>query len=62
MVRVATLAWINEILRGFDPKEMTTDPTDEPPTPSPYTPVCAPKKPRPHVRTSCAKAISEEDQ
>jgi hypothetical protein len=62
IVRVATLARINEILRGFDPRAIAEDPTDEPPSPSPDAPVCAPKKPGPHLRSSCAKAIPEEDQ
>jgi type IV pilus assembly protein PilB len=35
---------------------------NEPPSPSPDAPVCAPKKPGPHLRSSCAKAFPEEDQ
>lgn len=44
-VRVAILARINEILRGFDPSS------------SADAPVCVPKKPRPHLRSNSAKAI-----
>lgn len=49
-VRVAILARINEILRGFDPSS------------SADAPVCAPKKPRPHLRSNSAKAIPKEEQ
>jgi hypothetical protein len=48
-LRVATLAQINEILRGFDPSA------------SADAPVCEPKKPRPHLRSHSAKATPEED-
>ncbi|HET6177886.1 MAG TPA: hypothetical protein VFE61_13185 [Candidatus Sulfotelmatobacter sp.] len=50
MVRVATSVRINEVLRGIDPGS------------SPDAAVCAPKKPRPHLRSHSAKAIPEEEQ
>lgn len=64
IVRVATLSRINEILRGIDPSQqhMTSDPTDDPPSPSPDAPVDAPKKPKPRARSGAAKATPELDQ
>ena len=51
-VRVAPLNQIIEILRGINP-------TDGPTTGDPDAPVCAPKKPRPYLRSENAKATPE---
>jgi|SRR5215469_7955175 len=48
IIRVTTLAQINELLQGIDPhaKEIAGQPSDQPPGPSaPDAPVCAPKSP-----------------
>ncbi|MBV9182570.1 MAG: hypothetical protein JO356_14760 [Acidobacteria bacterium] len=63
IVRVATLAQINEILQRIDPnpKGTTRHPPDEQLGPgAPDAPVC-PRKPRPDLRSGAARAIPDEE-
>jgi len=64
ILRVTTLAPIDELLQGIFPhaKEIAGQPSDQLPGPgAPDAPVCAPKEPRPHPRSGAARAIPEED-
>jgi type IV pilus assembly protein PilB len=63
IVRVSTPAQINEVLQGIDPNATSTQqPTDEPPPDTPDAPVPAPRKPRPHSRSSAASVVPEDPQ
>ncbi|HKV77138.1 MAG TPA: hypothetical protein VJP02_03315 [Candidatus Sulfotelmatobacter sp.] len=62
VVRVAALSRISEILHGIDPNpdETPDDRDDQPPSPGTDSPVCAPKKPRPHLRSAMQRRFQKE--
>ena len=65
IVRVSTFAQINEIVQRIDPNRSATAGhlPNEPLGPdAPDALVCAPRKPRPSLRSGAARAIPEEQQ
>lgn len=66
IIRVSSLAQINEILQGgIDPLQLerSDQPPDGPLSPgAPEAPIFAPKRPRPNLRSGAAGAIPEKEQ